>query len=44
MLASALVRTAKEDVSNARDLYWQQWQQDRRIAAVMAVAVVQIQK
>jgi hypothetical protein len=28
MSASALGRTAREDVSNARDVRWQQWQED----------------
>jgi hypothetical protein len=32
-LASALARTAREDTSDARDVYWQLWQGDRSIAA-----------
>ncbi len=31
MLVSALARTAREDMSNARDVRWQQWQGDRII-------------
>ncbi len=42
MLASVLSRTASEDISDARDVHWQQWQQDRHIAAAVAVAAVQI--
>ncbi len=40
MLASVLARTAKEDVSNMRDVSWQQWQGDRHIVAAVAVAGV----
>ncbi len=42
MLASALARMAREDMSNARDIRRQRWQQDRHIAAAVVVAAVQI--
>jgi hypothetical protein len=42
-LALALVRTAREDVSNVRDICWHQWQQNRHIAVVVMVAAVRIQ-
>ncbi len=42
MLVSALARTVREGVSDARDVCWQQWQLDRCIAVVMAMAAVWI--
>jgi hypothetical protein len=44
MLASALVRMAREDASDAREAGWKQWQGDKSIAMVVAVAAVQIQQ
>jgi hypothetical protein len=41
-LGSTLTRTARKGVSDARDIHWQQWRQDRSIAAAVAVAAVQI--
>ncbi len=40
--ASVLVRTAREEASDARDVCWQQWQGDRRFAAAVVVVVVHI--
>jgi hypothetical protein len=42
MLISASARMAREDTSDGRDVRWQQWQGDRRIAAAVVVAAVQI--
>jgi hypothetical protein len=42
MLTSALARTTREDVSDARDLRWQQWQQDRCIAAAVAMGTMRV--
>jgi hypothetical protein len=42
--ASALARTAREDASNARDVCRKRWGGDKRIAAAVAVAAVQIQR
>jgi hypothetical protein len=41
-LASALAGMARKDVSNARDVSWQQWQGDRCIAPAVVVVAVQI--
>ncbi len=42
MLASALARTAREDVSDARDARGKQLQGNKRIVAAEAVVAVQI--
>ncbi len=42
MLVSFLARTAREDASDARDVYWQQWQGDKHTAVVVAVVMVRI--
>ncbi len=41
-LASALARTVRKDVLDARDIHWQQWQGDKRITVAVAVKVVRI--
>ncbi len=43
MLASALAKMAREDASNAREARWKQWQGDKSIAVMVAVAVAAMQ-